>query len=409
MEYADLVFDARCHGCGKTARTVLWFIRRRYCSDCKLERLIDLSSCDKIIRDNKVLNPEELTIEKKLEEWVDIDQMESFLDEYHESSDKAQFLEDQQKQCKAIYHHAFECESWRDKQERERRKKLALRRKERDERIFERLEQHGYGPEIEHLGQRCVRDSNKSLFRKSKPLTDREWALIWPEWLKIMENFRSQRLEEVVYPLRRDLLATEYNTYVTHPTPDTPAFDLLPHVDDVCHLPPFRDIIRAPEGTQMNDKPFASAFAQLPALVDEWRKKLDAEIPALVKIPSCLSSGNVSIGQVAASSGTTSTESPQTDKDKLHLACALFRVCHGSFTYPEVFSLSARRYHLSLGGTEDDSERTGSIENQFSIRFVNEAPYIVHTCGLDPNVATADDIGPPECSTEVPAPGMPSR
>ena len=83
-----------------------------------------------------------------------------------------------------------------------------------------------------------------------------------------MNNFRSRRLEIVVYQRRLPLL-TEYENYATHPSPDTRAFHLLPHVADIVHFPLFRDIIRAPECAQMDFKPFESAFAQLPALAEE--------------------------------------------------------------------------------------------------------------------------------------------
>jgi hypothetical protein len=34
-EYANLVFYARCHGCGKHAKKILWTMRRRYCPGCR--------------------------------------------------------------------------------------------------------------------------------------------------------------------------------------------------------------------------------------------------------------------------------------------------------------------------------------------------------------------------------------
>lgn len=206
-----------------------------------------------------------------------------------------------------------------------------------------------------------------------------------------MANFHSQRLQEVVYQPRHHTLVAEYITYVTHPTPDTPAFDVLPHIADLCCFPPFQDVIMAPEEHQMSDKSFATAFSQLPPLVGEWRNKLDAEVAALVKIPSCLSLGNASTAQVVASSSTTSTGSSQTNMNKLHLACALFNADRGAYTYPEVLLVSMHHHHFP-NDAEDNLERIGSIKDRFFIKFVVEAPYIVHVCGLDPNVAPADDM-----------------
>ncbi|KAG6382012.1 hypothetical protein JVT61DRAFT_643 [Boletus reticuloceps] len=382
QEYADLLFDARCHMCGWRARTVLWYIRRRYCADCKLEYLINLESCDNIIRNNRVLTTEELKINKEDASWVDVAQMESFLDEYDASFDKKQLLDDRKKQYDTIWMHALECEIWQDKRERERRRNLERLRREREQSIFERLKEHGYGPEMEYFGQPEFRSSYKSAFRSSKLLTDKVWGHMWPEWLEIMEAFRSRRLKEVVYPQRRRLLATEYENYVTQPSPDTPSFDLLPHVVDITRLPFFEDIIKAPEATQMDGNPFASAFAQLPAFVGGWKKKLDVKLTELVKIPSDLTGG-----RVVPSNNASSTESSQAST-KLQLACALFCKANNIFAHPEVFSM-CRRYSSN---SEDDSDPIGPIVNQLSITFMEEAAHIVHVCGLDPNVATVDDM-----------------
>lgn len=212
---------------------------------------------------------------------------------------------------------------------------------------------------------------------------------MWPEWLETMNKFRFKRLDMTVYKPRRDSLVSEYASYVTSPSQNTPAFDLLPHVADLVHFPPFQDIIRAPEGTQMSDKPFESAFAQLPVLVDEWRKKLDAQLAELVKIPSRLSLKNASRCCTAASSKKNRMESSQTAIDKLHLACAVFHTTF-IYTYPEV--LATLRYSGDLDSGKDDSERAVSIEDRFYVRFLKDAPYIVRACGLDPNVATVEDM-----------------
>ena len=220
-----------------------------------------------------------------------------------------------------------------------------------------------------------------------------EWDRIWPEWLGTMNSFRLQRLERTIFQSRRRSLVNEYYTYVTSPSPNTPSFDRLPHVADVARFPPFRDIIRASEETQMNDKLFESAFAQLPEFVDEWRKRLDTELAELVQIPSHLSPKDASGGQVIASNSTASSKSSQAPTDKLRLACAQFHGgSKGAFSYPEVFSTSMRLYRYPGKGDEGDSERTGSLWDRFGIKCIEEAPYIVHVCGLDPNVATAEDM-----------------
>ena len=226
---------------------------------------------------------------------------------------------------------------------------------------------------------------------------------MWPEWAKIMNNFRSRRLEASVYRTRRHSLVSAYNEYVAHPSLDAPTFDLLPDVVNLASFLPFREIIKAPEETWMDDKSFTSAFAQLPVLVADWKRKLDAELTELVKIPLHLSrrkrpqrrvaySENATGCRALEPSSTTRAESLNADLDKLHLACALFQTPHaGVFTHLEVFSVSKlNQYYPDF--CKENSERPGSISDEFGIQFFEEAPYIVDACGVDPHVATVNDM-----------------
>lgn len=218
-----------------------------------------------------------------------------------------------------------------------------------------------------------------------------EWVRIWPEWAEVMNDLRSKRLETTVYPLRRCLLVSEYNRYVTHPLPDSPTFHFLPHVTDLASFSPFKDIIENPEQIQMNDKPFASAFAQLPVLIDEWLKTLNSEIAGLVKIPAHLSV-KASEDRNKAPGSINPTDLFQADLDKLHLACAIFRVDGtGAFAYPEVLSVSMRH---DMVVTAHQTTLMSIIANGVihGLQFLEEAPYIIHACGLDPSVATARDM-----------------
>jgi len=143
----------------------------------------------------------------------------------------------------------------------------------------------------------------------------------------------------------------------------------------------------------MGDKPFESAFSQLPGLVDEWKKKLDVEVAGLVEIPSHLSFKGTSDGQIVASGSPRGSESPQAPTDRLRLACALFQGgFRGAFTHPDMFSTSMCNSTHPYPTGKGDMERTGSLGDRYSITYMAEAPYVIHACGLDPNVATADDM-----------------
>lgn len=68
-----------------------------------------------------------------------------------------------------------------------------------------------------------------------------EWDRMLLKWIKIVNDFQSKRMEVAFYEPYRRSLVSAYWRYVTHPPPDAPTFDLLPHVSDPAHFPPFRD------------------------------------------------------------------------------------------------------------------------------------------------------------------------
>ncbi|KAF8133325.1 hypothetical protein EV363DRAFT_1215048 [Boletus edulis] len=390
-QYANLVFYPRCHICGKYAKAVLWEMRRRYCLGCTVRRLSALSSCPQVVQNNNVVASEDTALTDGVtKSCVDKDQMESFIHEYKHSSNRKQFVMDRVEQHAAISMHARECEEWEWYQGYKHYDEMRDRRKEREYSIIERLKQLGFEREVGYFTPRRITESCKSLFWKFKPLTNKEWNQLLPKTLKTMNDFRSMRLESVVHRPRRQLLASEYANYMTHPLPNAPAFDIFPHVADVASFSAFRDIIKAPEDAQIS---FEFAFAELPELVGKWREKLDAEFADLVKIPSHLSLAGVSSDRAVASSGDAGLGPSQTAMDKLRLACALFRANYvGLFSYPEVLFISKTEYSKYPTYDEHDLRCNGSIQDRYGIKYIVEAPYVVHACGLDPNVATVEDM-----------------
>ena len=331
----------------------------------------------------------------------------------------------------SLFQDMRQCDKWKRHLKRERAADLEARRRERANRsapfflhggdplptlysIFDRLILLGYGPEVYHFGRSRIQDSRKSIFMKPAPLKDNgqdslkdrmrgvgadhhmiEWNQIWSEWLETMNNFRSNRLEKIVYEPRRMELASKYLDYVMSSPPERPArpdTDILPRMPEVAHFPPFRDIIRAPEDLYVETETFDSAFAQLPKLIVEWRRKVDTELVELVQIPSHLSSKQTFGGRTPRPRHTTGSNSRSAATDKLRLACAMFRGDHAyCVNYPEVLFVHMHP-HLYRRKCQREKEYRGSICGRHGIEYVAEAPYIIHACGLDPNVATVADM-----------------
>ncbi|KAF8548202.1 hypothetical protein OG21DRAFT_790527 [Imleria badia] len=155
------------------------------------------------------------------------------MQEYERAVDKGQFLTEKKQRCRAIHQHAWQCERWQRQVARERKDEHRACLWERHKSILERLRRLGYEHEISYFGHDRFRESGK---KTHKPLTDKEWDRILPEWLETMNHHRQMRLIAVVHQLRRLLLASQYDIYVKHQSPDTPIFGLLPHVADLVTL-----------------------------------------------------------------------------------------------------------------------------------------------------------------------------
>ncbi|KAF8441082.1 hypothetical protein L210DRAFT_2128264 [Boletus edulis BED1] len=133
-QYAHLVFYPRCHGCGKYTTAILWRIRRRYCPDCRIERLCSVNPYNEEgIQMISILATEKIAIEGEIVAFgVDKEQMELHIHDHKRSSDKQQYITDKKEQYVAISVHARQCEKWQSDTALQHRIDLEMRRRERD-------------------------------------------------------------------------------------------------------------------------------------------------------------------------------------------------------------------------------------------------------------------------------------
>ncbi|KAF8838078.1 hypothetical protein BDN67DRAFT_934394 [Paxillus ammoniavirescens] len=390
-EYANLVFYPHCHSCGNVVPTIHWRLRRRYCPSCRKACLQRRQCCSDPVRGGGILAEEILKVDARDKYgYVDIKQLDAFLDEYHKVPEgkRTEFLADKRLQVHAIDKHAYECEAWHQDETEARKFQLQNARSTRAEGIFARLQDLGYEAEINHFGKHHIEGFQRSLFNSTKRLTDKDWDRVRPQLEQKMIDCRKRRLEEVVYKPRRKLLVEFYDVYVRQPAPEGAAIELLPSIADLDYLPEFDKIIKLPEGTDVNAETFKPAFERLPALVQEWRADVDARLAALVVIPPELSTNGLSADQV--------TDQKSKPAERLRLASAVFYVPSSGalWMFPDFLALSmfhARCYSANVGGL---NHHPWSLTNEHgnAIELFKEAAYIVRACGLDPQTATVEDM-----------------
>jgi hypothetical protein len=204
-----------------------------------------------------------------------------------------------------------------------------------------------------------------------------------------INDCRKRRLEEAVYKPRRKLLVDLYYAYVRQPAPEGAAIELLPSITDLDYLPDFDTIIKLPEGTDVNGETFKPTVERLPALVQEWRAGVDAQFAALVVIPPELSTDGVSADQVADQKSMLA--------ERLRLTSAVFNVPSSGvlWMFPDFLapSMFHTRYYSSRAGQV--CHHPWSLTNGHGkavIELLKEAACVVHACGLDPHIATVQDI-----------------
>ncbi|KIJ18021.1 hypothetical protein PAXINDRAFT_97546 [Paxillus involutus ATCC 200175] len=406
-EYANLVFYPHCHNCGNVVPTIHWRLRRRYCPSCRKSRHVLFSVlarchahfcfslqrrqvCGDPVRGGGFLAEEILKIDGRDKYgYVDIKHLDAFFEEYNKVPEdkRTEFLADRRLQVHAIDKHASECEAWHQDETEARKSQLQNARSTRAESIFARLQDLGYEAEINHFGKHHIEGFQRSLFNSTKRLTDKDWDRVRPQLEQKMIDCRKRRLEEAVYKPRRKLLVEFYDAYVRQPAPEGAAIELLPSIADLDHLPDFDTIIKLPEGTDVNAETFKSAFERLPALVQEWRAGVDAQLAALVVIPPELSTNSLSADQVA--------DQKSKSAERLRLASAVFNVPSSGvlWMFPDLLALSM--FHTRYYSSGQVCHHPWSLTTEHGnavIELFKEAAYVVRACGLDPQTVTVEDM-----------------
>jgi hypothetical protein len=215
-----------------------------------------------------------------------------------------------------------------------------------------------------------------------------EWDRIWLTWLERLNRSRLRRLESTIYQLRRSSLADEYDTYVTSLSPNTPFFS------HTWLMLPISPLLRASSG-HPNKLKRKTSYLNLrlhsyQSLLTSGRRGLTLNmLNWTIFLPIYLQKTLPEVkpvGQVR-----NHPRRPRTSYAWL-VHCSMEDEEAKAFSVILRYSPPPCVVTYLSRDDEGDHERPGFISHQFGITYVEEAPYIAHVCGLDPNVVTAEDM-----------------
>jgi len=219
------------------------------------------------------------------------------------------------------------------------------------------------------------------------------FALLTPDlaaWIRVrslltdyIHELRMNNMHTFVYPTRRDILKTAYERYLEGRSSQSDLVGPMPGWRFLTTLKVFDDIIKAPPQVPFRDDMFSRALAKIPKILPQilppLRMNVELKLSAL-----CLS----------PASSTISGGDHDFVLQRLRLASSFFLCESDLLAYPEVLHHAFSVLHTSsvLDDTSLPKTDCWNIGFTFPIPRYQGAAVVVILCGLDPTIATPDDM-----------------
>jgi hypothetical protein len=186
-------------------------------------------------------------------------------------------------------------------------------------------------------------------------------------------------MDTFVYPTRRNILKMAHQQYILGISSQSGPTEPMPGWRFLASLKVFDDIIKAPPETPFKDDMFSPAFAKLPEILPPLCMKVELKLSALCMLP--------------ASPKVTSGDHDFVLR-RLRLASSVFLCGSNLMAYPEISHLVFSGVGV-LTALEDDfvlEMDSWDMGSRLRISRYQVAAEIVSLCGLDPTIATPDDM-----------------
>ncbi|PCH43522.1 hypothetical protein WOLCODRAFT_138394, partial [Wolfiporia cocos MD-104 SS10] len=279
--YANLAFSPHCHRCLKSnVRIVIWEFCARYCSKCKLEMFCSWnmfkSSSDYEL--SKALNVFQTRERGRHEIWdfhrPEFERVKQIWESLPDAEAKAQFMKEQKERVQQIKEFSRLCRRWENSLAEERSAELEEHRRTRLRQIVSKLEEMGWGEELDKMRDGCYAELAKhTSVCISRPLTERTWKKIRDDVVERMKELRERRIKEE----RRKTLVTRLrllSTALEEMLSDvraTAATQMEPFISDYAFMPEFRSIIESPDEREVTRE------------IVSWQANLKSRFVDLVK------------------------------------------------------------------------------------------------------------------------------
>ncbi|KAL0070153.1 hypothetical protein AAF712_002643 [Marasmius tenuissimus] len=180
--------------------------------------------------------------------------------------------------------HAQELEVWWQNREEEHELELAVKRKERQNAILQRLSDLGWAKEIEHERQMngLSRLHQFRIGTQAKKLTEKDWDDLKPKLEGVLQEVRNARLEKELYAKWtqryfkfQSLLQAEYDKL--------PFNTVGPSIADLADLPQFQEKLFLPIEHELAQADLADLILQLPEIRTQWVRSREEELIELLK------------------------------------------------------------------------------------------------------------------------------
>ncbi|KAF8913174.1 hypothetical protein CPB84DRAFT_1841573 [Gymnopilus junonius] len=278
--WANLLFSPYCQFCATHTKNVEWLLRLTL--NKKWDELQTLGHI------NGKLDMFESFITARRERrklWYLPSQYDKAMNEYKAiegEEERIRYLQSRQKTTAAIFRHARLCKNWDDSQKKGRELELEVLRRKRLNAIVKRLEDLGLGEDIVKLR---LSESLKKLTvaNRAQRLTDKIWHDIKDEVLGFVEKKKKIRLEKEREALRLKRQTMAVEAFRSHRKANAAENGLMPELPDFFHFEPVKDLIEEDDDVEVSLASFESTISQLPALTIGWREQIEHETLEIIK------------------------------------------------------------------------------------------------------------------------------
>ncbi|KAJ7750403.1 hypothetical protein DFH07DRAFT_961369 [Mycena maculata] len=289
-QYAYLAFVPRCHGegCSKTCQLVIWQFRARYCNDCLRARTVSYGkTVDEVKARAESLEDLFLCVlSRKFRSDVKLyrhAELETFIDQLRRTPEDGidALVCARRASTAAINEHARMCRSWQTANTSRRGHELYKLYTGRQAAIRARLEELGWGADIERLGWDRIKDGHRAL-RDSKELTDRIWKNIAPTMIQYIQDCIWEKADSEHYRARREIALQVWTRSRNALLASDPWLILPPALDVVFHPIFLAGIESPPDTTPVDAASFDAAMSRIREVIADWRADAERRLAACI-------------------------------------------------------------------------------------------------------------------------------